>query len=85
MAQAIVTVGYVRYVLEPKVAMLLAEALTEALVYESVYVPTDKREPGDTSGYTYHAWKRLSPSPVTVEFIDDDLLRIAKLAGEPHK
>ena len=84
MAQAIITVGYVKYVLEPKVALLVAEALTDALVYESVYVPADKREPGDP-GYTYHVWKRFNPSPVTVEFIDDDLLRIAKLAGEPHK
>ena len=74
----IVEIGYnKKYVLSPKNAVLLAEILNGAEMYEDKYL-------GSGSGYSYHVYPQ-DAAEITLKLLPDSLYRMYKLAGKPEK
>lgn len=85
MAHAIVRIGYAKYVLPIDKAVVVAQALTDAEQYQSVYISREARA-DDTATHTHHIWSEMQPTEgMTLELISDDMYRLAKLAGKPAK
>lgn len=82
MSHAVLRIGYRRYVLPIDVAVIVAQALLDGEQFDSAYVRPENR--GDSgASHTYHVWSEMSAENPTIEFISDDMYRIAKLAGKP--
>ena len=81
MAYALVRIGYYKYVMPTDAAMVVAQALADAELFEAKYIPSEERV-GDAD-YSYHIWP--SNEDMSVEFISDDKYRIAKMAGKRAK
>ena len=73
----IVEIGYKKYVLSPKNAVLLAEILENAEIYEDKYL-------GSGSGYSHHVYPQ-DAAEITLKLLPDSLYRMYKLAGKPEK
>ena len=73
----IVDIGYKRYVLTPKNAMVLAGILDGAELYEEKYI--------SGGGYSYHVYPQDTAAEVTLKILPDNLYRMSKLAGKPEK
>jgi hypothetical protein len=74
----VVEIGYKKYILSPKNAVMLAEILDGAEVYEEKYLG------GGGAGYSYHVYPQDSVE-ITLKLLPDSLYRMYKLAGKPEK
>lgn len=74
MAKAIITLGYIDYVLDLKEVVTVAEILGRAEQYESKY------NSGDT---THHIYETNRKELAVIKLISEDFYRLAKLAGRP--
>lgn len=84
MSKVIVKIGYGRnYVLDADVGVMVAKALADAEQYERIYIPTDERK-GDAD-HAHYVWTPQNPESISMEFIGEDLLNMARLAGAPEK
>ena len=78
MAKAVLTLGgYLSFVMDVKAAAQLMEALGGAEKYETKY---RKAEEGGTTIHIYPP----DTDTVTLKLLNDDLYRMAKLAGKPE-
>ena len=76
----VIRLGYSEVVMSVKDAVALGEIMQRAERYEKKYI----RENGSTkSSYTYHVWP--NEEEITMTLINDDLYRMAKLAGKAEK
>lgn len=71
-------IGYKTYVVSAKDAIVLAEMLARAEVYEKVFQ-------SETKDYTHHIYEEDEKSDITLSVLPDSLYRMAKLAGRPSK
>ena len=76
MAKAILKVGYGSYVMDLKEAVMVAEALAKAELYEIKYV-----QGGDNIHYIYDNEKHETGQ---MSLIADSFYQMAKLAGKPE-
>jgi hypothetical protein len=80
MSKVIVAVGYRNYVMDTRDAIVVAEALAKAEMYDTKY---KSKEEGGTQVFV---WEQGSEdSTITMSIISDSLYRMAKLAGRPNK
>ena len=83
MSKAVVRLGYHEYVLSLSDAGKIVELIATAERFERVYVPSKDGKP---SHHTFHVYpKEAEDSMSSIEVINDDLYRMAKLAGKPEK
>jgi hypothetical protein len=76
MTKVIMTIGYNEYVVDIQDAVTVMEIMTKAEKYKEKW----NRE----NGSTCHVWTDDGSNPVTfLKPINENLYRIAKLAGEP--
>jgi hypothetical protein len=73
----IVEIGYKKYILSAKNAVLLSEILENAEVYEDKYL-------GNGEGYSHHVYSQ-DAAEITLKLLPDSLYRMYKLAGKPDK
>lgn len=75
--------SYRKYLVTPKDAVVLAQILSRALMYEEKYISGGG--PNGTLGYTYHAW---TPDPkeneIRITAISQRHFDIALIAGRPE-
>ena len=85
MAHAIVRVGYTQYVMPVETAVTVAQALADAEQYKTVYIPQESRSDPNINS-TVHIWSPTDHSEnLTLELLNDDVYRLAKMAGKPDK
>ena len=77
----IVELGWKSLVLSNKDAVALAEIISKAELYESVWIRPEDRTGGPD--HTYHIF--ANEQQVSMKLISDDFYRMAKLAGKPEK
>ena len=83
MSKAVVRLGYHEYVLSLSDAGKIVELIATAERFERVYVPADKTK---ESYYTYHVYDQDAAGKFnSIEFMTEDMYRMAKLAGKPEK
>ena len=73
----IVEIGYKKYILSAKNAVLLSEILENAEIYEDKYL-------GGNEGYSHHVYPQ-ERAEITLKLLPDSLYRMYKLAGKPEK
>ena len=78
----IIGLGFKSYVMANKDAIALAEILSKAEVYESVWIRPEERGNAGPD-YTYHVYG--NDQQVDMKLVSDDFYRMAKLAGKPEK
>jgi hypothetical protein len=80
MTKAIIQVGYERYVMDAKDALLMHELLAKAELFNRNYRSQEE------GGPTYHVWEQDHTTETrSFEIMPDNLYRLAKLAGKPEK
>jgi predicted DNA-binding ArsR family transcriptional regulator len=77
----VVELGYKNYIMGNKDAVALAELLSKAELYESIWIRPEDRNGG--ADHTYHIYP--NDQQVGMKLISDDFYRMAKLAGKPEK
>jgi hypothetical protein len=75
MAHVLVRIGYLEYAMPAKQALEFVELLTKAERFE-------KKFNNETKGYTFHVFP--DEQEYTMTIINDDIYRVAKLAGKPE-
>jgi hypothetical protein len=85
MAKALIRVGYNSYVMDADKALMVAQAVADAEQFERVYVPGEQSDTGK-SHYAYYVWDQDSTdNPTHIELLNENIYRMAKLAGKPVK
>ena len=78
----VIEVGYRKYVLPKEKAMMLAECLETAEMYEEKYWSENERlDRGMTESYTYHVYP--NDQTFSLKIVSDSMYQLAKLAGKP--
>ncbi len=77
----IVELGWKNLVLSNKDAVALAEIISKAELYESIWIRPEDRAGGPD--HTYHVF--ANEQQIGMKLISDDFYRMAKLAGKPEK
>ena len=78
----VIEVGYRKYILPKEKAIMLAECLETAEMYEEKYWGEAERlEKGMTEAYTYHVYP--NDQTFSLKIVSDSLYQLAKLAGKP--
>lgn len=72
--KAIISLGYVNYVMETKDALLIAEMLSKAEIYEENY---------RSGGTAHHIYDNDKTDIGVLRLVSDAFYQIAKLAGRP--
>lgn len=77
----VIEIGYRKYILPKEKAMLLAECLETAEMYEEKYWSEAERlDKGMTDAYTYHVYP--NDQTFNLKIVSDSLYQMAKLAGK---
>lgn len=80
MAKVVIELGYRKYVVDAKQALLVAEMLATAEVYASKY----GKDPEGNTMITHHIYDVDSDAPNWyMNIMPESLYRMAKLAGRP--
>lgn len=82
MSKAVVRVGYKEYIMSSEAALKIADAISDAEMYEAVW---HSEKNGVASHYTYHVYDRAHDDKFTIEVAGDSHYSMAKLAGKPAK
>ena len=77
MAKALLNIGYYHYVVDLKDAVMVAEVLAKAELYELKYVKSGEN--------THHIYDNDKAETGSLRLIADSLYQMAKLAGKPEK
>jgi hypothetical protein len=80
----VIEFGYKKFVLSKEKAMLLAECLESAEMYEDKYwSDSDRIAKGMTEAYTYHVYP--NDQTFSMKIISNSMYQMAKLAGKPQE
>ena len=83
MSKAVLRLGYKEFLIEVGDMVKVIDLLAKAERFERVYVPADKTK---ESYYTYHVYDQDAAGKFnSIEFMTEDMYRMAKLAGKPEK
>lgn len=77
----VISLGYKSYIMNNKDAVVIADILERAEMYETVWIPSGERNGGPD--HTYHVYE--STDQIDMKLISADLYNMAKLAGKPEK
>jgi hypothetical protein len=80
MSKIVIAIGYRNYVMDTKDAIVVAEALAKAEMYDTKY---KSKEGGGTQLFIWE--QSHEDSTISMNIISDSLYRMAKLAGKPNK
>lgn len=80
----VVEIGWHKFVMPREKALLMAEILEGAELYEHKYWSSDKRKERNMEAeYTHHVYP--NDNQYSMKILSDDIYRMAKLAGKPEK
>ena len=77
--KAIVTLGYVKYVVDADEAVTIANIIANAELY------TEKWRKAEEGGTTHHVWEQDANNDVSMKVLPVSLYRMYKLAGKPEE
>jgi hypothetical protein len=78
MKKAVISFGYVSYVMDAERAITLLGLLESAEMYEGLW------KPEASGGMTHHIYPQDNTKVVPMQLMPDNLYRLAKLAGKPE-
>jgi hypothetical protein len=80
----VIEVGYKKYIMSREKALLLAEVLESAELYEAKYWgEADRAAKGMTESFTHHVYP--NEASFEMRIVSDSLYALAKLAGKPQE
>lgn len=75
MTKAVIRLGYTDYVVELEEAVAITNALANAEEFQQVGYGDDR---------AYYIWREPKADRVTIQVINDELYRVASMAGKPE-